>query len=1058
MDVGSSLGSSTSASAGGGGGFSFMQNPSASSNGILPSTPSGGISLQGSDMSASELARVESLAVQLYESVDQKIRSEAEAALVPLSQAPTNVPQCLWLLQNSQAPTVQLLAASSLTKIMSTFTSRLSVQERLEVRNLVLNFLAEKGPSLVPFVTTELCVLLCRTTKLSWNDDPQFRSILEGVAGFFDASETHCAIGLQLLIRLISEMNQSTGIGKKTFTQAQHRKVATSFRDQMLLSIFEVSLTTLAKLSPPPAHDRLRQNALELAVGCLNFDFIGTSFDETTDDMGAVQVPVSWRNIIEEQATPTLFFDVYCATSPHDVRQSSCALECLVQLSSVRRSLFSNDEKRTAFLNIHLRFMLEILRNRHGLGEHENYHHFCRWLARLKSNFQLAELVSSSHYPEWVSLVSQFTLSSLASDWHWVGNSLYYLLILWSRLVASMPYLKGNNLSHLDEHVRKIIESYITSRIHALHAAGDDADDPDEEFSEHFDLIPIMLRLEYSKSSNFLLSLLDPLLEQYKAYVVDRGISGESSPEVRAIERDLAWLIRIAGAGVGGRLSASSSESQEVADGDLSSRIFQLMIYAIDVDQKRIRTNGLVPLQACMSAVKLDEAIVDFAQSFRRAYIGEQAVATSKVYVRMGEQLGTSDNLVVLNIIASKIACNLRNYGVLSGDVVVSKSLDLLADLASGHSSGRILSKLATIREMLLNHDESSFPFMKGPDSKMGRNRTSFYQTLGRILFTGFGTGTFDTDQAFDVFMLPLQVKLDAISQVSNDQLVQDHSVKAAVIGVARDLRGICSATQIRKTYCMFFEWFYPKYSSVLCHTMETYSSAGISDVTIPLLKFYAEFVHNRPQRIVFDSSSPNGILLFRETSKILVAYGTSTLSTWQQNQSTVQNPYRALYKGAGVCASILSRALSGNYVNFGVFSLYGDSAFSDALEVSFRLALAIPVSELLAYQKLSKSYFGMLEILCSNHTANVVALEHPVFEHIVNTLMEGLMSSEVWMSTQCASALDHLAEYRFTNVKKDTAGGKTFQLHVDQSPDLFPRSLELLLNMVLNEECANQW
>lgn len=48
------------------------------------------------------------------------------------------------------------------------------------------------------------------------------------------------------------------------------------------------------------------------------------------------------------------------------------------------------------------------------------------------------------------------------------------------------------------------------------------------------------------------------------------------------------------------------------------------------------------------------------------------------------------------------------------------------------------------------------------------------------------------------------------------------------------------------------------------------------------------EFVYNKAQRLMFDQSSPNGILLFREASKVLVAYGTRVL----------QHPYRTdVYK-----------------------------------------------------------------------------------------------------------------------------------------------------------------
>lgn len=73
--------------------------------------------------------------------------------------------------------------------------------------------------------------------------------------------------------------------------------------------------------------------------------------------------------------------------------------------------------------------------------------------------------------------------------------------------------------------------------------------------------------------------------------------------------------------------------------------------------------------------------------------------------------------------------------------------------------------------------------------------------------------------------------------------------------------------------------------------------------VTIPLLKFMAEFVLNKSQRLTFDSSSPNGILLFREVSKLTVAYGSRILSI--PNRADM---YTFKYKGIGILLSILSR------------------------------------------------------------------------------------------------------------------------------------------------------
>lgn len=114
--------------------------------------------------------------------------------------------------------------------------------------------------------------------------------------------------------------------------------------------------------------------------------------------------------------------------------------------------------------------------------------------------------------------------------------------------------------------------------------------------------------------------------------------------------------------------------------------------------------------------------------------------------------------------------------------------------------------------------------------------------------------------------------------------------------------------------------------------------------VTTPVLKLFAELVQNRSQRLQFDASSPNGILLFREASKIICSYGNHILN--------VEVPKDQIYplklKGISICFSMLKAALCGSYVNFGVFRLYGDEALDNALNTFVKLLLSIPQSDLL--------------------------------------------------------------------------------------------------------------
>lgn len=57
---------------------------------------------------------------------------------------------------------------------------------------------------------------------------------------------------------------------------------------------------------------------------------------------------------------------------------------------------------------------------------------------------------------------------------------------------------------------------------------------------------------------------------------------------------------------------------------------------------------------------------------------------------------------------------------------------------------------------------------------------------------------------------------------------------------------------------------------------------------------------------------------------------------------------YPLRLKGLSICFTMLKAALSGNYVNFGVCKLYGDETLDNVLDVTTKLILTIPQSDLL--------------------------------------------------------------------------------------------------------------
>ncbi|XP_022131545.1 exportin-7 isoform X3 [Momordica charantia] len=973
-----------------------------------------------------ELAQLEALCERLYTSRDSVERAHAENTLKCFSMNTDYISQCQYILDHALTPYALMLASSSLLKQVTDHT--LALQLRLDIRGYLINYLATRGPDLQPFVSASLIQLLCRLTKFGWFDDDRFRDIVKESTNFLgQATSEHYAIGLKILNQLVSEMNQPN----QGFPSTNHRRVACSFRDQALFQIFQISLTSLGQLKNDVA-GRLQELALSLSLKCLCFDFVGTSIDESSEEFGTVQIPSSWKPVLEDPSTLQIFFDYYTITkSP----LSKEALECLVRLASVRRSLFTNDAARSKFLAHLMTGTKEILQSGQGLVDHDNYHEYCRLLGRFRVNYQLSELVNVEGYSDWIRLVAEFTLKSLHS-WQWASSSVYYLLGLWSRLVTSVPYLKGDAPSLLDEFVPKITEGFITSRLNSVQDdLSENPLDNVEVLQDQLDCFPYLCRFQYETSSLCIINIMEPIL---RTYTERAGLQASDNSELSVIEAKLAWIVHIIAAIVKiKQCTGCSVESQEVLDAELSARVLQLI---------NVTDNGLHSQRYSeASKQRLDRAILTFFQNFRKSYVGDQAMHSSKqLYARLSELLGLHDHLQLLNVIVSKIATNLKCYT--ESEEVIDHTLSLFLELASGYMTGKLLLKLDTVKFIVANHTREQFPFLE--EYRCSRSRTTFYYTIGWLIFMEESPVKFKSSMEP---LLQVFIKLET----TPDSMFRTDAVKYALIGLMRDLRGIAMATNSRRTYGLLFDWLYPAHMLLLLKGISQWTDTP--EVTTPLLKFMAEFVLNKAQRLTFDSSSPNGILIFREVSKLIVAYGSRILS--------FPNPadkYAFKYKGIWISLTILTRALAGNYVNFGVFELYGDPALSDALDIALKMTLSIPLAHILAFRKLTRAYFAFLEVLFSSHIVFILNLDTNTFMHIAGSLESGLKGLDTNISSQCASAVDNLAAFYFNNITMGEAPSSPAAIklsrHIADCPTLFPEILKTLFEIVLFEDCSNQW
>lgn len=390
-----------------------------------------------------------------------------------------------------------------------------------------------------------------------------------------------------------------------------------------------------------------------------------------------------------------------------------------------------------------------ILENPNGLSDQSCYHEFCRLLARLKSNFQLSELVKVDGYAETIALITKFTVTSLQMC-QCPPNSIHYLLNLWQRMVASVPYVKAQEPHLLETYTPEVTRAYITSRLDAVaRIVNEGLESPFEDIGmiqQQLEQLSTIARCEYEKTCALIVQLFDQTAQTYQEL-----LRANPSPrvEVTIAEGQLTWLVYIIGAAIGGRVFLNSTEEHDQMDGELACRVLQLM----QLTDARLAQGGFCE--------ELELAILSFFEQFRKIYIGDQVQKTSKVYRRLSEVLGLSEETQVLSIFVRKIITNLKYWGV--SEMIISKTLQILNDLSVGYSSVRKLVKLEEVQFILSNHASDHFPFLSNaaPINQM-RCRSTFYTSLGRLLMIDLG----EDEEKFEVFMRPLTAAFDALGSM----------------------------------------------------------------------------------------------------------------------------------------------------------------------------------------------------------------------------------------------------------------------------------------------------
>ncbi|CAI4223988.1 unnamed protein product [Auanema sp. JU1783] len=1002
----------------------------------------------------SELEALNGLCQQLYMATDQSVRLQAEQNLAELIESPECLRRCMLLLESGQIPYGPLVASTALMKLLNSKTG-MTTEQKLDLSRYILNMLGSRSPSLPSYVVTSLCQLFARITKQEWNYSISektfpFREPVTAIMTTIDESNIpESLLAAQVLSLLVVDMNSNAGME----SMHKHRKSMSQFRDGPLLEIFQISVKFLenvaGRVSLSSSIFPLVDAVLDLCLNTLLFDFVGSLADETSEETFNVQVPTVWRECFIDGKIVTLIFELY-QKLPNTSTEK--LLHITVQLASIRRTLFNAPERQSYLTKIVVGVKM-VLENPSKLNDQGAFHEFSRLIARLKTNYQLMEMIKIDEYSMMMRLLAGFTVESLRLM-EFSANSTYFLLTYWQRMVSSVPYVRNGDEHLLNVYCPEIFAAFVESRLQNVdRVVREGADDPLEDQGATIQILELLAgicRCEYEKTYRLLAQHFD---ENYR--VLEANTQNPNFTNYRVAEGRLIWVITLIGTAVFSKTTFSTPvEEHDKLDGDLVQRCLKYMqindqrLYPTSLDENP--TNG---------NVRLEVSFIHVLENFRKSYIMEQVTRTTYVYQNLAN-VGVSDETEMLGVIVKKILTNIKLWPM--NEDILDISLCLLKELSMGYTAVRKLFRLPDIQLLLNNHTAEHFAFL-GPSITFStmKSRTIFYEALTRLLAVDLN----DDDQTFQQFMVPLTETVKGICSIMDGSSsgFNIEQLQKVIVGLFRDLRGIAIACTTKNQFQLLFDWMFPQVFEIMGKCVEEWTDNP--DVSIPLFRLLCELLLNRQQRLKFEMNSCSAVLLFKECSKLVTSFGNRFLAL--ASNIPKEQVYKKRLKTTSIIFQCLKHAMAGSYIPFGVFYLYGDSCLQNVLDMFMKLFLRIPEEDFLGYTKLAQSYYALLEIVVHDNMAFMSNLEPTTFASVLRSIQAGLLGLDTTVMTSACSALDNILNYLFKritgtgpiviNVGSQPEGNQCI-IAVEQHPQILAEILTGIMQSLMMCETRCQW
>lgn len=660
-----------------------------------------------------EVNQLEKLCQDFYSSSNEQVistqqRNSSGQALQSYLESPGNFRRTFSVLTISRNTQLLYLSSSALTKLLAAEWKSFSTEEKQMMYNSLLTMMIN-SQDMPGFLIGGVSKLLARICRFGWNEIEEIKQITSRLESIIMTNGNLIFFVFRFYEELINEISEPV----KGRSLSLSRKIAVGFRDDGLGKIFSFCLRILSSQIQSLSGNCLT-SILTVMNLCMNFDFLGVSSDETSEDTVCLQIPVQWKSHFEN---PVFFGLLQFIIFNSEGEVETLALRIFNHVGAVRKSIFSGS------LEIKNKYIVEYLKASEALMglnkfEGDSLFEFIQALKRFLSNFGIKEVAECENFENWLKVFANYSIHLFRRP-ESISSGIESSMLVWSFLASEAHLQLSSNTQLVSQFVSALFQTFLDcTLVNASVSCFDSSKESD--LKDHIEMISNFSIYYYVEVAKILENVFVGLVKNLQFSEREQA--------------KLTWVILIAS----GYITIRDNKSSDVH---------------INLDAMMVQT-----VFEAMS--KFPNPCECLQMSFLMFFIGLSKAYINSSYEKLWVVLDPSQSCddTINRVLTSILEICFKHLSLSSSQRLTKSALELFELLSRGYYSNKYLIKNELIQNLMLQY--KTFPLCVH-DAKL---RYRVFNSLTHLWVNE------DLSIPIETFLAPMNESLQKLSESPNSR------------------------------------------------------------------------------------------------------------------------------------------------------------------------------------------------------------------------------------------------------------------------------------------------